>query len=100
MNDYMTALLERFGIETPELPALQARARAAEEKLKETLDDEQRRLLLRMADCHNTYRQEAALSGFLSGWRTALGIRNELDALQRFSLIDGDEARMREEATE
>lgn len=100
MNDYMTALLERFGIETPELSALQARARAAEEKLKETLDDEQRRLLLRLTDCHNTYRQEAALSGFLSGWRAALGIRNELDALPRFSLIDEDEARMREEETE
>ena len=33
MNDYMIALLERFGIETPELSARQARARAAEEKL-------------------------------------------------------------------
>ena len=41
--------------------------------------------------------QEAALSGFLSGWRAALGIRDELDALPRFSLIDEDEARMREE---
>ena len=94
MNDYMTALLERFGIETPELSALQARAKAAEEKLKETLDDEQRRLLLRLTDCHNTYRQEAALSGFLSGWRLASGIRDELDALPRFSIIDEDEARI------
>ncbi len=94
MNDYMTALLERFGIETPELSAQQARARAAEDKLKETLDAEQRKLLLRLTDSHNTYRQEAALSGFLSGWRTALGIRDELDALPRFSIINEDEARI------
>ena len=100
MNDYMTALLERFGIETQELSAQQARARGAEEKLKETLDAEQRKLLLRLTDCHDAYRQESSLCGFLTGWRTALGIRNELDALPRFSLIDGDEARMREEATE
>ena len=98
--DYMTALLERFRIETPELSAQRARSNAAEDKLRETLDDEKRRLLLRLADCHNTYRQEAALSGFLSGWRTALGIRDELDALPRFSLIGEDEARMREEETE
>ncbi len=100
MNDYMTALLERFGIETPELSAQQVRARAAEEKLKEKLDAEQRKLLLCLTDCHNTYRQEAALSGFLSGWRLANGIRDDLDALPRFSLIGEDEARMREEETE
>ena len=93
MNDYMTALLERFQIETPELSAQQARARAAEDKLKETLDDEQRRLLLRLTDCHNTYRQEAALSGFLSGWRLANGIQNELDMIPRFSIADEDEQR-------
>lgn len=100
MNDYMIALLERFGIATPELSARQARARAAEEKLKEKLDAEQRKLLLCLTDCHNTYRQEAALSGFLSGWRLANGIQNELDAIPRFSIIVEDEARMREEGSE
>ena len=77
MNDYMTALLERFQIETPELSAQQARSRAAEAKLKESLDADRRKLLLQLIDCQNTYRQEAALCGFLSGWRLANGIRNE-----------------------
>lgn len=94
MNDYMTALLERFGIETPELLAYQARTAAAEAKLKETLDADQRKLLLRLTDCQNTYREEAALSGFLSGWRVANGIRDEMDAIQRFSIIEEDEARI------
>ena len=96
MNDYMTALLERFQIETPELSAYQARTAAAEGKLKETLDTEQRKLFLQLTDCQNSYRQEAALCGFLSGWRLAEGVRNELDALPRFSIIDEDEARAQE----
>lgn len=41
MNDYMIALLERFRIETPELFARRARVHAAEDKLKDTLDDGQ-----------------------------------------------------------
>ena len=96
MNDYMTALLERFQIETPELTAYQARTAAAEAKLKETLNKEQRKLLLQLSDCENSYRQETALCGFLSGWRLANGVRDELDALPRFSIIDEDEARARE----
>ena len=94
MNDYMTALLERFQIETPELSAYQARTAAAEAKLKETLDADQRKLLLHLADCQNTYRQEATLCGFLSGWKLANGLREELDVFPRFSIIDEDEARM------
>jgi len=95
MNDYMTALLERFQIETPELSAYMARTAAAEDKLRETLDADQRKLLLRLADCQNTYRQEAALCGFLSGWRLANGIRDELDDLPHWSIADEDEARAR-----
>ena len=96
MNDYMTALLERFQIETPELSAYQARTAAAEAKLKETLDTEQRKRLLQLTDCQNAYRQEAALCGFLSGCRLANGIRDELEALPRFSIADEDEARAQE----
>ena len=96
MNDYMIALLERFEIETSELSAYQARTAAALAKLKETLDAEQRRLLLQLTDCQDAYRQEAALCGFLSGWRLVNGVRDELDALPRFTIPDEDEARARE----
>ena len=93
MNDYMTALLERFGVGTPELAEDKAAVRAAEETLRATLDGDRRRLLLRLADQHNRLLQEAALCGFLSGWRAASGIRDELEALPRFSIIAEDEAR-------
>ena len=66
-------------------------------KLKETLDDDQRKLLLRLTDCQNDYRQEAALCGFLSGWRVANGLRDEMDAVPRFSIADEDERRALEQ---
>ena len=97
MKDYMTALYERFQIETQDLSALMARTKAAEEKLKETLDDDQRKLLLRLTDCQNDYRQEAALCGFLSGWRVANDLRDEMDAVPRFSIADEDERRALEQ---
>ena len=93
MKDYMTALYERFLIETPELSMHSSRTLSAEEKLKDTLDANQRKLLLRLADCQNEYRHEAALCGFLTGWRLANGIRDELNALPRFSIADEDERR-------
>ena len=95
MNDYMIALLERFAIETPELSAYRARAHTAEDKLKETLDDGQRKLLLQLIDCCSLLREESALCGFLSGWRLVSGIRNELDWLPRFSIAAEDEAHVR-----
>ena len=93
MNDYMTALLERFGVRTLELTERREQVRAAEETLRATLDGDQRRLLLRLTDAHNALREETALCGFLSGWRLADGIRDALDALPRFSILDEDEAR-------
>ena len=45
MNDYMTALLERFGITTQGTAEAEERVRAAEETLKEQLTAEQRKLL-------------------------------------------------------
>ena len=100
MYDYMIALMERFHIETPELAEYKAAVSAAEESLRTALDGDRRKLLLRLTDQHNKLLQEAALCGFLSGWRAASGIRNELDAIPRFSIIVEDEARMREEGTE
>ena len=94
MYDYMIALMERFHIETPELAEYKAAVSAAEESLRTALDGDRRRLLLRLTDRHNTLLQEAALCGFLSGWRAASGIRDELEALPRFSIPDEDEARI------
>lgn len=93
MNDYMTALYERFQIETPELSVHSSRTASAEETLKDTLDADQRKLLLRLVDCQSEYRQEAAICGFITGWRLANGIRDEMNTLPRFSIANEDEQR-------
>ena len=91
----MTALLERFGSTTNETLETQERVRAAEAALKEQLTQEQRKLLLRLTDSHNALREAAVLAGFISGYRLAVGIHGELDALPRFSLMAEEEDRAR-----
>ena len=93
MNDYMTALLDRFGIPSPKAAETEEQVRAAEQDLKEQLGKEQWRLLLRLTDLHNACREEARLSGFISGYRLAAGIHGELDEHPRFSIVAEDEER-------
>ena len=97
MNDYMTALLERFGITTQGTAEAEERVRAAEETLKEQLTAEQRKLLLRLTDHHNALRDEAALTGFVSGYRLAEGIHRELETLPRFLIMAEAEERARKQ---
>ena len=78
MNDYMTALLDRFGIPSPQVADMEAKVNAAVDQLREQLGKDQRKLLLRVLDAENTRREEAALYGFLSGYRLAEGIHREL----------------------
>ena len=93
MNDYMTALLERFEIPSPQAAAMEAKVDAAVDELREHLGKEQRRILLRLLDLENVRRVEAKLYGFLSGYRLAEGIHRELDEQPRFSIAAEDEAR-------
>ena len=79
MNDYMTALLERFKIETASSAAMAEQVKTAEDHLREQLGKEQRRLLLRLTDLHNALREEAQLGGFIAGYRLAEGIHKEMD---------------------
>ena len=100
MNDYMTALLERFGSMTNETLETKEQVRMAEAALKEQLTKEQRKLLLRLTDSHNALREAAVLAGFISGYRLAAGIHRELDALPRFSLMTEEEERARKQYDE
>ena len=95
MNDYMIALLDRFGIISPRAAELTGRVKTAEENLRGELTKEQRKLLLRLTDSQNALREEAVLYGFISGYRLAEGIRGELDAHPSFSIVAEDEKRAR-----
>ena len=95
MNDYMIALLDRFGIASPREAELTGRVRTAEENLRGEMTKEQRKLLLRLTDSQNVLREEAVLYGFISDYRLAEGIRGELDAHPPFSIVAEDEKRAR-----
>ena len=95
MNDYMTALLRRFKIETANSTAMTEQVKTAEDHLREQLGKEQRRLLLRLTDLHHALHEEVQLGGFIAGYRLAEGIREELDGYPRFSVAAEDEERAR-----
>jgi len=63
MRDYMKALCYRF----------ETTSRRAE-----YLDEPERKLLLKMADLEDALREEACLNSFISGYRLAQGIQQEL----------------------
>ena len=96
MKDYTIALLERFRVETEELLERQEELNKAEETLKETLDAQQMRLFCHVNSRFESLRLELELCGFLTGWRLAEGVRNELDTIPRFSIISEDEKRIHE----
>ena len=100
MNEYMTALLERFKIETANSATITEQVKAAEDHLREQLGKEQRRLLLRLIDLHSALREEAQLGGFVAGYRLAEGIHKELDGYPRFSIAAEEEERARKKFEE
>ena len=74
MYDYMKALYLRFHSETPRSEDLTK----LYESVKQGLDREHQKLLLRMADAEIAYCEDIALESFVSGWCLAAGIAEEL----------------------
>ena len=91
--DYMTALLERFRIETAQYRDAHCQTQAARESLREQLNKEQRKYLLRLTDLQNICLEEAMLCGFMTGYRLAEGIRRELEEFPPFSILAKNEKR-------
>ena len=74
MKDYMTALYLRFCGSPEQDPEAEALAR----QLRERLDKEQRRVLLKLLDRNNSYCEAQAEAAFIAGFRLAAGIAMEL----------------------
>ena len=74
MYDYMKALYLRFHSETPRSDKLNE----LYESVKQGLDREHQKLLLRLADTEIAYCEDVALESFVSGWCLAAGIAEEL----------------------
>lgn len=78
MYDYMKALQERFDKKPSE--RLVRAVQSAREEVREGMDDEKRKKLLRLLDAQNMLLVEATLLSFTAGFKLAWGIAGELGA--------------------
>ena len=91
MYDYMKALQERFDEKQPE--QLVSAVQAAREGLRDGIDAESRRKLLRLLDAQNTVRAESKLMSFTAGFKLAAGIAGELGTPYSFDADEEEKAK-------
>ena len=82
MRDYMKALFYRFETTSRRAEYLDRKIERTHRQLTRLLDEPERKLLLKMADLEDALREEACLNSFISGYRLAQGIQQELLADQ------------------
>ena len=78
MRDYMKALCCRFETTSRRAEYLDRKVERTYRQLTRLLDEPERKLLLKMADLEDALREEACLNSFISGYRLAQGIQQEL----------------------
>ena len=78
MNDYTKALHQRFCRELEGTEEEQELAQA-EQALKDTLDREQRKLLLALVNAQSLWQGRVSLESFTAGLRLGLGLAGELE---------------------
>lgn len=78
MRDYMKALHLRFENPSRHVLELERRVTALHKQLASRLTKPERRMLLRLVDTENELRGQSELDSFMSGFRLAGGIQQEL----------------------
>ena len=78
MHDYMKALYHRFDSPAERIEKLEQQVNKTHKQLAGQLGKQQRKLLLRLVDLEGALRDEACLHSFMSGYRLAHGIHQEL----------------------
>jgi len=91
MYDYMKALQERFDEKQPE--HLVYAVQSAREGLRDGIDAESRRKLLRLLDAQNALLVEAKLMSFTAGFKLAAGIAGELGTPFSFDADEEEKAK-------
>ena len=89
MNDYMTALYQRFFRE-PDVTELEEKIEQTRQEVRDCLDKLQRRKLMQLVDAQNLLREKTSLASFIAGFKLAWGIAKELEADGLYS-FDEDE---------
>ena len=92
MRDYMKALHPRFETTTERATLLENKIKKKHRQLVSQLKKPEKKLLLQIADLEDALRDEACLTSFMSGYRLAHGIYQELLADQPpYNFEDEDE---------
>ena len=78
MNDYMKALHRRF-FQKPDFREMEEDIENARQTVRDCLDREQRRTLMRLVDTQNLLREETSVASFMAGFKLAWGIARELE---------------------
>ena len=93
MHDYMKALYHRF--ETPSRRAeyLDRRIKRTHSQLARLLDKPRQKMIKQIADMEDELRDEACLNSFISGYRLAQGIQQELLADQQPYSFEAEDER-------
>ena len=89
MYDYMKALQKHFDRQSH--PELDAQIKSACEGLRDGIDAESRRKLLRLLDAQNALLTEYTLMSFAAGFKLAWGMAKELEADGLYSFEQEEE---------
>ncbi len=92
MNDYMTALHQRFFRE-PDFTELEEDIEQTRQEVRDCLDKMERRKLMHLVDSQNLLREETSLASFAAGFKLAWGITKELEADGLYSFQKDEEQR-------
>ena len=92
MHDYMKALYHRFETPSERVEMLESATDKVHKQLAKQLGKHQRKLLLRLVDLEAALRDQSCLDSFMSDYRLAHGIHQELLADQPpYNFEDEDE---------
>ena len=78
MNDYMTALHQRF-FQEPDFTELEEEIEQTRQEVRDCLDKLQRRKLMQLVDTQNLLREQISLTSFIAGFKLAQEIAKELE---------------------
>ena len=92
MNDYMTALHQRFCRE-PDFSELEEEIEQTRQEVRDCLDKMQRRRLMYLVDTQNLLREKTSRASFTAGFKLAWGIARELEADGLYSFQKEEERR-------
>ena len=78
MNDYMSALHQRF-FQKPDFTELKEEIELARREVRDCLNKVQRRKLMQLVDAETLLRDETSLASFTAGFKLAWEIAKELE---------------------